>query len=116
MLIEVCKSKLAYGRVTEAQLFYEGSITIDEDLLKAANILPGEKVQVLNVNSGERFSTYTIAGKAGGGDICLNGPAARLGVVGDQILVVSYALMEPEEAKKQEITVIQLDEHNRIKN
>ena len=94
---------------------YEGSITIDETLLKAAGILPGERVEVLNVNNGNRFETYAIAGKAGSGQVCLNGPAARLGLVGDQIIILSYALMEPEEAKKSTTKIIYLDEKNRVK-
>ena len=115
MLIEFLKSKIAHGFVTEAELFYEGSITIDEDLLKAVDILPGERVEVLNINNGNRFSTYTIAGESGSGKICLNGPAARLGRVGDQIIVLSYALMEPKEAKNYKAKIIHLDENNKIK-
>lgn len=115
MLIEFCKSKIAHGAVTEAELFYEGSITIDEDLLKAVDILPGEKVEVLNLNNGNRFNTYAIAGKAGSGQICLNGPAARLGLVGDQVIVLSYALMEPREARNYRAKIIYLGEGNRIK-
>jgi len=116
MLIEICKSKIANGVVTEAELHYEGSITIDEDLIKAVNIFPGEKVEVLNINNGNRFNTYVIVGKAGSGRICLNGPAARLGLVGDQIIVLSYALMTSEEAKEHQIKVIHLGEDNKIKN
>ena len=115
MLIEVCKSKIAYATITEAELLYEGSITIDSDLMKAVNILPGERVQVVNVNNGNRFDTYTISGEAGSGVFCLNGPAARLGLVGDQIMILSYAQMEPEEAKNNKIQIIHLDEHNKIK-
>jgi len=80
------------------------------------NIFPGEKVEVLNMNNGNRFYTYVIAGKAGSGRICLNGPAARLGLVGDQLIVLSYALMTPEEAKNHKIKVIYLGENNKIKN
>ena len=115
MFIEICKSKIAHGFVTEAELFYEGSITIDKDLLKAVDILPGEKVDVLNINNGNRFSTYVIDGEAGSGKICLNGPAARLGLVGDQVIILSYGLMEPEEAKDYKAKIIHLDEHNKIK-
>jgi len=115
MFIHFCKSKIAYGRITDAELFYEGSITIDEDLLKTANILPGEKVEVLNINNGNRFETYTIIGKAGSGQICLNGPATRLGLVGDQIIILNYALMEPEKAKTYKTKIIHLDENNKIK-
>ena len=115
MFIEICKSKIAHGFITEAELFYEGSITIDENLLKAVDILPGEKVAVLNINNGNRFTTYAIAGEAGSGRICLNGPAARLGLVGDQVIVLSFALMEPEEAKNYKAKIIHLDEKNKIK-
>ena len=115
MLIEFCKSKIAHGFVTEAELFYEGSITVDEDLLKAADILPGEKVEVLNINNGNRFTTYAIIGEAGSGRICLNGPAARLGLVGDQIIILSYALLDPQEAKNFKTKIIYLDEKNKIK-
>ncbi len=115
MLIHFCKSKLAHGRITEAQLHYEGSITIDSDLLKAANIVPGEKVEVLNVNNGNRFETYAIIAPAGSGEICLNGPAARLGLVGDQVIILTYCLLTPEEAQKSKIKVVQLDEKNKIK-
>lgn len=115
MFIHFCKSKLAHGRVTEAQLHYEGSITVDSDLLKAADIMPGEKVEVLNLNNGNRFETYTIAAPAGSGEICLNGPAARLGLVGDKVIILTYCLVEPEEAKRLKLKVIHLDEKNRIK-
>ena len=114
MLIECCKSKIAYALITEAELFYEGSITIDEDLIKAVDILPGEKVHVLNINNGNRFTTYVIVGEAGSGRICLNGPAARLGLIGDQVIILSYALMDPQEAKNYKTKIIHLDEHNKI--
>jgi aspartate 1-decarboxylase len=100
MFIEVLKSKIHQARVTDANLHYVGSITIDEDLMDAANIIENEKVQVVNVNNGERLETYVIKGKRGSGEICLNGPAARKAVVGDIILVISYATIEIEEAKK----------------
>lgn len=116
MLIQFCKSKIAYATVTEAELLYEGSITIDEVLLKAVDIIPGERVDVLNINNGNRFDTYAIAGKAGSGVICLNGPAARLGLVGDQIIILSYASMDPQEARKSKTQIIHLDDRNRIKN
>lgn len=114
MLSHFCKSKLAHGTITEAELRYEGSITIDAKLLKAANIIPGEKVDVLNINNGNRFETYAIAGRAG--QICLNGPAARLGLVGDQIIVLSYVLLDPNEAKSFKTKVIHLNANNKIKN
>ena len=116
MLIEFCKSKIAHGHVTEAELFYEGSITIDEEVMNAVDLISGEKVEVLNMNNGNRFTTYVIPGKAGSGQICLNGPAARLGLVGDQLVILSYALMEPQEAKKAKTKIIYLDADNRIKN
>ncbi len=100
MLIEVVKSKIHMASVTEANLNYVGSIAIDEDLMDAANLIVNEKVQVLNVNNGERLDTYVIKGRRGSGEICLNGPAARKVVVGDVIIIISYASMEFEEAKK----------------
>ena len=115
MFIEFCKSKIAHGFITDASLHYEGSITIDSNLLKAVDIVPGEKVQILNVNNGNRFDTYAIAGKAGSGEICLNGPAARLGVVGDQIIILSYALIDKKEAASARTKIINLDEKNRIR-
>tara|TARA_B100000745_G_scaffold289392_1_gene227466 strand:- start:148 stop:498 length:351 start_codon:yes stop_codon:yes gene_type:complete len=115
MLIEFCKSKIAHGTITEAELHYEGSITVDQNLLDAADILPGEKVEVLNVNNGNRFTTYTISGEPGSGILCLNGPAARLGLVGDQIIILSYGLVEQKVAKKLSTVVIHLDENNNIK-
>ena len=115
MFIEFCKSKIAHGHVTEAQLHYEGSITVDQNLLKAVDIIEGEKVHVLNMNNAERFETYAIAGPAGSGVICLNGPAARLGVVGDQIVILSYAMIDPAEAKKIRTKVVYLGQKNQIK-
>ena len=100
MRIEVLKSKIHRVKVTEAELHYVGSITVDEDLLDAANMIEGEKVQVVNVNNGERIETYAIKGKRGSGTICLNGPAARKAQVGDIVIIISYASMDFEEAKK----------------
>lgn len=99
MLIEVVKSKIHMASVTEANLNYVGSIAIDEDLMDAANLIANEKVQVLNVNNGERLDTYVIKGPRGSGEVCLNGPAARKVVVGDVIIIISYASMDFEEAK-----------------
>lgn len=99
MNIEIVKSKLHNVKVTDANLNYIGSITIDEDLLDAANMIPNEKVQIVNNNNGERFETYIIKGRRGSGDICLNGAAARKVAVGDQVIIISYASMEFEEAK-----------------
>ena len=99
MLIEVCKSKIHKVTVTEANLQYVGSITIDEDLMDAANLIENEKVQVVNINNGERLETYVIKGKRDSGVICMNGPAARKVAVGDVIIIISYAQMDFEEVR-----------------
>ena len=99
MMIEVLKSKLHRVRVTQANLNYVGSITIDEDLMDAANMIEGEKVQILDINNGERFETYIIKGERGSGCICLNGAAALKVAVDDLVIIVSYALLDFEEAK-----------------
>lgn len=99
MLIEVLKSKIHRAVITEANLNYVGSITIDEDLMDAANIIENEKVQVVNVNNGERLETYVIKGKRGSGTCCLNGPAARKAMVGDVVVIISYASMDMEQAR-----------------
>ena len=106
MMIQVLKSKLHCVRVTEANLNYMGSITIDEDLLDAANMIAGEKVQIVDNNNGERFETYIIKGERGSGCICLNGAAARKVQVGDTVIIISYALMDFEEAKAFTPTVV----------
>ena len=106
MLIEVMKSKIHCARVTEANLNYMGSITIDEDLMDAANLIAGEKVSIVNNNNGERFETYIIKGERGSGCICLNGAAARKVQVGDIVIIMSYALMDFEEAKNFQSSVI----------
>ena len=106
MMIEVLKSKLHCVTVTEANLNYMGSITIDEDLMDAAGIIAGEKVQVVNNNNGERFETYVIRGERGSGCICLNGAAARRVVVGDTVIIISYALMDFEEARTFQPSVV----------
>lgn len=106
MMIEVMKSKLHCVKVTEANLNYMGSITIDEDLMDAANLIAGEKVQVLDNNNGERFDTYVIKGERGSGCICLNGAAARKVMVGDTVIVISYAMMDFEEAKTFKPSVV----------
>lgn len=106
MQIEVLKSKIHRVKVTQAELDYIGSITIDSSLMEAAGIIPGERVYIVNVNNGERFDTYTIAGEPNSGVVCLNGPAARKCVVGDVIIIISYALLEFEEAKQFRPTVI----------
>ena len=109
------KSKIHRATVTEADLNYEGSITIDSDLMDAADILPHEQVQILNVNNGERFDTYALRGPRGSGVICLNGPAARLAHVGDTVIILTYAVMEREELLRHVPTVVFVDERNRIK-
>lgn len=106
MMIEVLKSKIHCVTVTEANLNYMGSITIDEDIMDAANMIAGEKVQIVDNNNGERFETYIIKGKRGSGCICLNGAAARKVQVGDVVIIMSYALMDFEEAKTFKPTVI----------
>jgi aspartate 1-decarboxylase len=106
MRIDVLKSKIHRVKITQAELHYVGSITIDETLMDAANIIEGEKVQVVNVNNGERLETYVIKGERNSGMVCLNGPAARLAHVGDIVIVISYASMEFEEAKKFKPTLI----------
>lgn len=113
MMIEVLKSKLHCVKVTEANLNYMGSITIDEDLMDAANMIEGEKVQIVDNNNGERFETYIIKGKRGSGCICLNGAAARKVIVGDTIIIISYALMDFNEAKTFSPTIV-FPENNRI--
>jgi len=112
---EMLKSKIHGATVTQAELYYEGSITVDKDLLKEAGILPYEKVQVLNFNNGSRLDTYTIEGEAGSGIICLNGPAARFSSVGDEIIIVSYFQLQDEEAKKHKPKVVLVDKKNKIK-
>jgi len=112
--LTVFKSKLHRVRVTEADLNYEGSVTIDSDLMDAAQILPWEQVNVLNVNNGERFDTYAIRGPRGTGVICLNGPAARLAHVGDLVIILTYAQMEREELLRHTPIVVHVDENNRI--
>ena len=106
MQIEIVKSKIHRARITEANIDYIGSITIDEDLMDAANLIENEKVQIVNVNNGERLETYIITGKRGSGTVCLNGPAARRGAVGDVVIIISYATMEFEEAKKFQPAVV----------
>ena len=113
MMIEVLKSKIHCVKVTEANLNYIGSITIDEDLLDAANMIAGEKVEIVNNNNGERLETYIIKGERGSGCVCLNGAAARKCVVGDTIIIISYAILDFEEAKKFKPTVI-FPENNHI--
>ncbi len=106
MTVEVLKSKIHRIKITEADLDYVGSITLDPELIEAANLIEGEKVQVLNINNGERLWTYVIEGERGDGKVCMNGPAARRMMVGDIVIVLAYASMEPEEARNFEPTRI----------
>lgn len=114
MIIEILKSKIHRARVTQAELNYVGSITIDEDLMDAANIIANEKVQVVNNNNGARFETYVIKGERGSGTICLNGATARLAQVGDVLIIMSYGSLPFEEAKKYEPILVFPDEQNRL--
>ncbi len=114
MLLTMFKSKIHRAVVTEANLNYVGSITIDEDLLDAANILPGEKVQIVNNNNGARLETYTIPGERGSGVVCLNGAAARLVQPGDVVIIMAYCMIDAEEARAFKPSVVILDEKNRI--
>ncbi len=107
------KSKIHTATITGLELYYEGSITIDSDLLERADMLPGEQVQVVNLNNGQRFVTYTIAGERGTGSIELNGPAARLAVVGDQVIIISYGNYDDAEARALQPIVVFVDENNR---
>ena len=107
------KSKIHTATVTGLELYYEGSITVDRDLLEMADMLPGEQVQVVNLNNGERFVTYTISGERGSGVIELNGPAARLAAVGDKVIIISYGNYDDAEARALEPIVVFVDENNR---
>ena len=110
----IFKSKIHRARVTQAELYYEGSLTIDAELMKKANILPYERVQVVNVNNGARFETYAIVGEPHSGIICLNGAAARLGQVGDEIIIITYAEFSDEEARIHHPIVVLVDKQNRV--
>lgn len=114
MLLTMMHGKIHRATVTQANLNYVGSITIDEDLLDAAGILPGEKVQIVNNNNGTRLETYTIAGERKSGVICLNGAAARLAVEGDIVIIIAYALMDDKEARELQPKVVLVDENNHI--
>jgi len=109
------KSKIHRATVTGLDLDYEGSITVDENLLEKADILPGEQVHVLNINNGQRFVTYAIAGPRGSGTILLNGPAARLGTVGDKVMIISYCQVSDEKAKDLKAKVVFVDNKNKPK-
>ena len=114
MMIQRFKSKIHRATIVQANLNYIGSITIDEDLMDAANLIEGERVQIVNNNNGERLETYVIKGERGSGLICLNGAAARKAQVGDMVIIISYAWMDVEEAKKFQPSVVFPDEQNRI--
>ena len=114
MLLQIHKSKIHRATVTEANLSYVGSITIDEALMEAANLLEGERVQIVNNNNGERLETYVIRGERGSGVICLNGAAARKVEVGDIVIIIAYAFMTPEESKNFKPAVCFPDEHNKL--
>ena len=114
MQVTVLKSKIMRAKVTGAELYYEGSLTLDPDLIHAAGIEPHEQVQVVNLNNGERLTTYVIEGEeAGSGEVVLNGPAARRGYVGDQVIILTYVGMSPEEARTHVPVVVQVDEKNK---
>ena len=114
MLIEVMKSKIHRATVTQAELHYVGSVTVDEDLLDAANMVENEKVTIVNVNNGERFETYTIRGERGSGQVCLNGPAARRVALGDIVIIFSYGLVDFAEARNHKPTLVFPDANNRL--
>jgi len=116
MLRTFLKSKIHRAHVTEANLYYEGSITVDENLMRAADILGDEKVEVLNLNNGQRIETYAIKGEAGSGVISLNGPAARGSCVGDEVIIISYVLVDEKEAKTIKPSIVKVDGKNRIKD
>lgn len=115
MDITMLRAKLHGLRVTEADLYYEGSITVDRELLDTAGILPYEKVQVVNVNNGARLETYTIPGEAGERTVCLNGPAARLAAPGDEVIVIAYTEMSPKEARQHHPRIVLVDSENEVK-
>lgn len=115
MLRTILKSKIHRVRVTKAELYYPGSITIDLRLMRAADILEGEKVEVLNLNTGARIETYAISGEEGSGVICLNGAAARSGYIGDEIIILSYGLVEERQARELKPKIVFVDEQNHLK-
>jgi aspartate 1-decarboxylase len=112
----MCKSKLHRATVTQAELYYEGSVTIDADLMDAADIIPYEKIQVVNINNGSRFESYAIEGRRRSGTICINGAAARNAAVGDEIIIITYANYTEEELKNFKPTLILMDKENKIKD
>lgn len=116
MFRTMLKSKIHRAKVTATKLYYEGSIAIDTLLLKAADILPGEKVEVLNLNNGSRIETYAIEGKKGSGEICLNGPSARFACEGDEVIILTYCLVSDEDAGGVKKKIIHVDSSNKIKD
>ncbi|MEZ5358180.1 MAG: aspartate 1-decarboxylase [Candidatus Zixiibacteriota bacterium] len=115
MLITLCRSKIHRATVTDANLDYEGSLSIDRDLIDAAGLYVHEKIQVVNINTGSRLETYVIEGKRGSGTICLNGAAARLGATGDKVIIIAYGHFTPEEAETFKPTFVLVDENNKLK-
>jgi aspartate 1-decarboxylase len=111
---KMCKSKIHRATVTQAELYYEGSLTLDTALMESADMVPYEMVQIVNVNNGERFETYLIPGKRNSGIVCLNGPAARLGCVGDEIIIITYANYNEEELKAYTPKFVFVDKENKI--
>lgn len=116
MMRIMLKSKIYYATITNAELYYKGSIAIDEDIIEAAGLMVNEKVEVLNMHNGSRIETYVIREKRGSGIICLNGPAARTGIKGDRLVILSYGLYTDDEIKKTQPKIVELDERNKIKN
>lgn len=116
MLRTILKSKIYHAKVTQTELYYEGSITIDEELMEKADILPNEKVEVLNLNNGSRIETYAIKGKKKSGVICLNGPSARFACKNDDLIILSYFLVGDSKVKKIKPKIVYVDKYNRIKN
>lgn len=116
MFISLLKSKIHKARITQTELHYEGSLTLDEDLMDAAGLIENEKVSVLNMNNGSRLDTYVIKGERGSGAICLNGAAARLGMTGDEVIVLSYCMLDAKEAETFRPTLVFVDDKNAVKN
>lgn len=114
MYIEVLKSKIHRAKITQAELHYVGSVTIDEDLMEAADLIENQKVQIVNINNGERLETYVIKGEKGSGMVCLNGPAARKAQVGDIVIIIAYASMELAEAKTYVPKIVFPDSQNKL--
>ncbi|MCL4218167.1 MAG: aspartate 1-decarboxylase [Candidatus Hydrogenedentes bacterium] len=114
MMLHMLKSKVHRATVTEADLHYVGSLTLDRDLMDAAHMIPYERVQVLNLNTGARLETYLIEGDRGSGIVCLNGPAARLGEVGDIVIALTYVMMDEAEARLHHAITVHVDDHNKI--